>query len=245
MNSRTILLANHSQIVDYPIDFTLYPDAEDVKFIEIDLVENEYLFIPKLWFHWVFTEPETVAISFNVKHNSIGESKNITHFLHSNTPYKGSGKFNFNIKHDFSYEKFKNDLLYDNFRVLNSITDDCSPVIKTKFDNKFFEMKKLYDIIEYSKTRMCHCYIGQGDFTNSMPEFYDDIDNFIELGDIPFDYIPKLWLTIDKPVNSGLHYDQTDNILYVLTGKKKIFLTRQENRGKLYMADMQRPELKV
>ena len=51
MNSRTILLANHSQIVDYPIDFTLYPDAEDVKFIEIDLVENEYLFIPKLGIH--------------------------------------------------------------------------------------------------------------------------------------------------------------------------------------------------
>jgi hypothetical protein len=46
---------NHSLIISYPINYNSFPFAKNCQFIEINLNENEYIFIPKYWMHWLFT----------------------------------------------------------------------------------------------------------------------------------------------------------------------------------------------
>jgi len=63
MNTKNVL-SNHSSISSYPIDYNIFPLAKNCRFIEIDLNENEYIFIPAFWMHWVFTEPYNISMNY-------------------------------------------------------------------------------------------------------------------------------------------------------------------------------------
>ena len=43
MKKKLQILSNHSEILDYPINFNLYPKMKNINFIEIDLNKNEWV----------------------------------------------------------------------------------------------------------------------------------------------------------------------------------------------------------
>ena len=67
-----------------------------------------------------------------------------------------------------------------------------------------------------------------------------DIPNFDNIiNDRSFTYIPRLWFNFDKCVDSGLHYDKQDSILYVLTGRKKVLLSHPQFLQYIYLDGIQ------
>ena len=145
---------SHSLIIDYPIDYNIFPLANNCEIYKVVLNKNEYLTIPKFWFHWVYTDPFSVSISYDIPHvNFILEENN--HFYNSfkfSNPYKGTHHFI-----DIKYNDFINTSLNDEYQAIVSETSDCSPVIKNNL-SKFFYNDTLSNIIsKYSKD---YIYIG-------------------------------------------------------------------------------------
>ena len=50
--------------------------------------------------------------------------------------------------------------------------------------------------------------------------------------------MPTLWINLDKRVNSGLHYDGTNRVLYVVEGSKKVILAHPSQKKNLYIENM-------
>jgi len=209
--------SNHSIIIDFPIDYNLYPLTKDVDIIKIVLEKDEYLIMHPSWFHCVYTDPETIAVSYKI-YDAEGKDKDsvLYNSLINNIPIKCNGN-----ETNISYHDFINNSLNSNFRVILSKTYDCSPVIK---DNniKMCINDTLLNIIKYSKKEDMYAYIGNETLKkNSFVEDYTDIDKLIKLDDtISLKYNVNLWFNLEKNINSGLHHDQNAKILYVLTGKK-------------------------
>jgi hypothetical protein len=62
--------------------------VSNVKIYKIEIGKNEFLTLPKGWFHWIYTEPNTVAVSFEI-HNFIGDNFDpIYNSFSSSLPYK-------------------------------------------------------------------------------------------------------------------------------------------------------------
>jgi hypothetical protein len=51
-------------------------------------------------------------------------------------------------------------------------------------------------------------------------------------------YKSSLWFSLDNIINSGLHNDPYNNIMYVLTGKKTIYLLNPNAESNLYIREM-------
>jgi hypothetical protein len=118
---------------------------------------------------------------------------------------------------------------------------DVCPVIKPSGNNNKIMFKaKLRDILNDKTLINKYLYIGQQDIT-----IYDETNDFYNLFNIPnfdnivndmsFTYTPRLWFNFDKPVDSGLHYDKIDSILYVLTGRKKVLLSHPQFLQYIYL----------
>jgi hypothetical protein len=73
-------------------------------------------------------------------------------------------------------------------------------------------------------------YIGQSESSNL---FLNNLGNFINNTD-NFDYESNIWINLDKKVNSGLHFDSSDNILINFIGKKKVLLAHPDYRKYMY-----------
>ena len=50
--------------------------------------------------------------------------------------------------------------------------------------------------------------------------------------------MPTIWISLDKKVNSGLHYDSTNRVLYVVEGSKKVILVHPNQGKNLYLENM-------
>ncbi len=50
------------------------------------------------------------------------------------------------------------------------------------------------------------------------------------------DYNSYVWFTLSNEVDSGLHYDSTYNIIYVIEGQKKIRLFSPDCIDKMYIS---------
>lgn len=250
---------NHSYINRFPIDYSKFPLAKEYKYVEIILHPNEYLVIPKWWSHWVFSEPYTLAISYNIskddnklikskdeliRHN-ISKIKNNDNIIFSNLkknlPYTGTYKCNNSV----SYKDFINSSINLNFKFICSETEDICPVIKPDTNyNKCTFIGKLNDILSNSFFINKYLYVGQHDTTEfitptspitnllTIPNF----DNIVN--DETFAYISRVWFNFDKPVDSGLHFDPIDNILYVLTGRKRVLLAHPEYNQYVYISEL-------
>ena len=217
------ILINHSSIIDYPIDYNKYTDLQNIKFIEIDLNENEYLIIPSNWIHWVITDPYTFALSFEVtKIDNIDNNNNdniIFNKLKNNEYYKDKG-----IYKNFDYDLFINKTANRDFEVLFSESTDCSPVIKNN-KIKYFKKCTLNGAREECKKRNLYMYIGAQDISDYIHEDLNDIQIFIDYKkNLSFDYYTTVWCTLNKGIQSGLHHDSYNKFLYVLKGKKKVLL---------------------
>jgi hypothetical protein len=224
---------NHSSIIHYPIDYNSFPNAKKCNFIELNLKAGQYLLIPKFWHHWVYTEPNTVALSFQLRNMGGDESHFLFNKVINNRPFVGKG-----VSYDFNYSEFINTLSDVEFNALYSDTIDCSPVFKSNNIYKATKNKLLKDILADNKKY--YLYIGQNSIISnpSFPDFYKKIKNFIDIDkdekQIHYEHNSNLWLTLNKPVNSGLHWDENDGILYVLSGAKKVRLAQPTDIKHLY-----------
>ena len=117
---------NHSLIPSYPINYYNFPLAKNCQFIEIDLYENEYIYIPSDWMHWVFTEPFNLSMNYfisSIKHNNENLFfKN----LKKKQPFKNKIDNNIN----FSFKDFLRENLDYKFSVAFSSINHMVPVKK-------------------------------------------------------------------------------------------------------------------
>ena len=226
---------SHSLIIDYPIDYNLFPQANNTKIYKVELNKNEYIIIPKFWFHWVYTDPKTISISYEIPTVDFISHQN-NHFndsINSSSPYKGIH----NIA-DIKYDDFINSSLNENYKAIISETSDCSPVIKNR-SSKYYYNNTLSNII--SRNNNNYVYIGHNSIhqTNMLYSF-SDIKTIINRKYYNHIYYKStVWFTLDKIINSGLHLDSTNNIIYVLDGKKTIYLIHPNSVNNLYIRNMQ------
>jgi len=226
---------SHSLIIDYPINYNIFPLAIHSKIYKVELNKNEYLTIPKYWFHWVYTDPYTVALSYEIPYvNFILHPDNYFYdSFKTSYPYKGIHNIT-----DIKYNDFINSSLNEKYKAIISETSDCSPVIKNN-SSKYYYNNTLSNII--SKNNSDYIYIGHNTIhsTNMLyslnvirtiinRKFYNDIY-----------YKSSVWFTLDKTINSGLHHDATNNIIYVLDGKKTIYLFHPDSIDNIYIREFQ------
>lgn len=225
---------SHSKIPEYPINYELYPLSKNAKFYEIELDAGDYLLIPKYWSHWIKSDPNTIAFSYLI--NDLIEMKNLENELinamFSSEFYKGTLNIN------FSQNNFINDNLSNNFNLLLSETIDVSPVKKNRTFKKRIKNIKLLEILNLLKLNPhLYSYIGMNEIDDN--NFYRNIFNFCNINnDVILDYRTFVWMNFDKSVDSGLHYDKYDSILYVVTGKKTVLLSSPYNIKFLYIEPM-------
>jgi hypothetical protein len=222
----------HSIIIDYPIDYIKFPLAKSENIYKVELNKNEFLIIPKFWFHWVYTEPSTLSVNYEIAFVNFKEYNNLFYTsIYYNKPLKGV-----NINFDIKYDKFIDSSLNYNFRSIISDTSDCSPVIKNNI-KKYYHNNSLKNIIEKNKDK--YVYIGHNNIhENSLLNPISHINSLIDK-QLYFNIYFKstVWFTLDKIVNSGLHHDDTNNIIYVLDGKKTIYLLHPNSKPNIYIID--------
>lgn len=220
----------HSLIINYPINYEIFPLANDEKIYTIELNKNEYLIIPRFWSHWVYTEPNTVSVSYNIPYINccLLEENNFYKSFKYSSPFKGiSNKSNIN------YNDFITSSSEQKYNAIISEASDCSPVIKNKL-KKFFYENTLGDII--SKTKKDYVYVNNNIiYEENLLNQFSHITTIIDRQYYHGIYFKSnCSFTLDKVINSGLNRDDTDNIIYVLDGKKTIYLFHPKSENNLY-----------
>lgn len=228
----------HSQISEFPIDLESFPLVKNCIMHKVVLTKNQYLFMPKNWFHWVFTEPNTLSIHYKINNISFGNKNDndIYGSLKNNLPFYKQNFLEFNI----DYKKFIANSLDHSYRAIFSKTDDCIPVQKNNAI-KFFHSNTLANLIAISKKKNYHTYIGNQEIdSDNILNKFSNINNIIDSNFYDnISYEPSVWFTLDKKVNSGLHCDITPNLMYVIEGKKIIYLFAPSCYPNLYINEYQ------
>ncbi len=223
-NNSNNYLINHTLIISYPINYNIFPLARKCKFIEINLDENEYISIPQNWMHWVFTEPYNFSISYRLF--SFDKNNQVINNLIKKKPHKNKIDFIPNFKDFFKKNLETEFLIY--FNTTNNITPVKKPNLNCKTFKKNMSIKKSLgkEYNDYYK------YIAMNEITDL---FLMDLSNFINITNKNDIYIrPSQWINLDKSINSGLHWDENDNILINFIGKKRILLAHPKYRKYMY-----------
>lgn len=228
---------NHSKMKTYPIDTQLFPLTKKVNFIEYNLTENQFLFVPNFWPHWVFTDPYT--LSFHYKRDGTEPEPHIPELDYTDLFYE-------NVKKQLPFTG--EGLLYDSFSMNDFLQknknqhvnvfyskEDFSPVLKegqTK-NTKYFNRQTILDLHETLDRTPKYCMYNE--FSSGM-EIYGNKDiKSVVNSDILMDYNPTIWFTLEHRTDSGIHHDPGHSIIYVRTGRKKILLVKPSQIPYLYM----------
>lgn len=221
---------SHSKISEFPINYEQFPLAKNCVMHKVELYSGQYITIPSLWFHWVITEPNTLAISYRISLISFDNDDDIYTSFSQSIPLVKTTKNN-----NISYYNFITKSLKNNYEAIFSLTNDCSPVNKNN-SIKFFYNSTLENIISITKHKKYYSYIGNHYiYDNDILFNYKNINNVINLNYSKIDYKTTSWFTLDKQVDSGLHHDPTHNILYIVSGKKTIYLFHPKYKENLYI----------
>lgn len=226
---------NHSLINDFIINYKEFPLSKKYKTLKIELIAGQYLFIPKYWTHWVFTESNSIALSYHINKMDINYNDNENKLFNSIMQEKPFiGKCN---KYQINYDDYLKDNKNKIFKYVKSDNKEVSPVDKPYItSNKYFYYDNLDNITNNFKHK--YKYISQ-DMTNSKESDKYDIPNFNNiLNSIKFKTEITIWLNFDKKIDSGNHFDGVDNFLYLLTGKKTIYLSPPGFNKYLYLSKM-------
>ena len=258
-----ISLNNHSAIDgEYPLlgaepqpDAKLFPLYYQAKKIGCTLNPGDILYLPKGWWHWIFSEDETIAVNFwfNTKSKTFlnklkldisdrSISKNIfqQQYLAKNQPLllkQAAKSYQAIALWQRDYLATKQDLIIPQFHAGFGQHSSFAPVHKPCFpkgdlangkarcdrNNKI----KLFPQIPFQK--LC-------DQINKCPEF-----NYVAF--VPLSKRSSLLADIIIPdllaqqdinsinfwyshgnLHTGLHYDDYENILLLIKGKKRVFL---------------------
>ena len=221
MSSKVKTNCAHSFIDDFPINFSRFPLAEKVPFQVYDLGPNESLYIPSGWFHWVFTEPETLSVSCKYLDPSLPTEPFVQRFptIH------------------VDYQTFMKEHGERPIQAVYNTNYDMSPVHKSEEDDKVLRMPSLKLAYEHSKAGPYYIYMFF-----ELPNCPTDLDPVYEAWN---HFSPTkfwmLWSSFTKPIHSGIHSDETAGNLLVLTGKKRVFLAPPSSKPDLYITTF--PEL--
>lgn len=247
---------NHSLIDKFPIDYDRFPLAIDYKYVEIILNPHDYLVIPKYWSHWVFSEPYTFAVSYSINMNNMYlnenirynkcKNENINNVIFNNLINNSAHTGTYISNYKFNYKQFIFNSINFNFNFKCSNTSDVCPVNKPSNNcNKYGFNANLNDVLNDSYFMDKYLYIGQQSTINFDKQIDNPNANILTIpnfdnivNEVSFSYIPRLWFNFDKPIDSGLHFDDTDSILYVLSGRKKVLLSHHSYNSYIYIKDM-------
>jgi hypothetical protein len=233
MNFRTHKIGyqrNHSIISSYPINYYKYPLAKNSKLIEMELNENEYIFIPSNWLHWVFTEPYNLSMNYFINKIKSYDKNLFLEEIKKNQPFKNKIKNEIN----FSFRNFIKENLEKKFSITMSTHSHTVPVIKPGFNSSDFRINLTIKESLNPDYNNYYKYIAQYPINES---YLNNLNNFIDVAD-NLDYDANTWINFDKPINSGLHFDENDNILINFIGKKKVILGHPENLKYLYFQEL-------
>jgi hypothetical protein len=229
----------HSLIRKDPINYKEFALSNKCKFLYIELCKNEYLFIPKGWHHWIESDPYTLAFSYtveflNITPSAIHDNKLIS-CINKNIPF--CNKHN-EDKYNINYDDFINNS--DNITHIVEISKHkylgriIVPYIESTIS---LTTNNIKNIFQDKKNVDKYLYVSDASMNNVYSN-YDKIPNFNNiLNDctlINSHYKNSLWFNFDKNVNSGLHRDYDNNILYVICGKKKVLLTSPYYKNCVY-----------
>jgi hypothetical protein len=226
---------NHSIINDFIINYKEFPLSKKYKTLKIKLIAGQYLFIPSNWTHWVFTEPNSISISYSINKMDINYNDDENKLFNSIIQKKPFiGKCN---KYQINYDDYLKDNKNKIFKYVKSDNKEVSPVDKQYVtQNKYFCNDKLDYIINNFKDK--YKYISH-DIDNNEESNKYDIPNFNNiLNSIKFNTEISIWINFDKKIDSGNHYDECDNIIYLLTGEKTIYLSPPGFNKYLYFSTM-------
>jgi len=187
----------------------LFPQYALTKPLTFELLPGEALWIPKKWWHWVVSDPQTIAISYWCK--TVNQSKN------KNMPYKlqmpnenlhrvakeelrkkCSGK----IWHSETDTMIDDDISHpDSLAVPNRCI-----ITLPGYNNEVVDPMKKNNLALYSKLRphIPHPAIDEWKGREA------DVDI-------------NLWMALGRH-DTGLHYDDNDGLLQVLQGRKHVRL---------------------
>ena len=224
----------HSIINSYPIrsNFSL---IKNCKFIKVELKEDDFLFIPRGWFHWVETEPNTFAITNEIKYIKPLEDNLFARIMKKGLPFKGKN----NIKKNTDYKEIKEKII--SFNYIGSVYSegkDHSPVNKPIDKKKSYIVveKGIEEILESEKYKEGSFYIIHDSLRLEKFKKYCTIPEIdgIEKNDIIF--TTNIWINFDKPITMGMHYDNYDGILSLFSGKKTVYMCHYNNYMKVYLS---------
>lgn len=175
----------------------LYPSLALTSPIYITLKENESLIIPKFWWHWITSDTPTIAINFWVKKDFVN--------------YKKPEKIN---------TSFQNNKLITDF--LLTYDKPLRVYYKMKNGEPKFEDKFMYDL---DITINNFIYTVPYFFYNSNEKLHKEFKKYINVPDFVKnnDYQYNIWYATGNH-ETGLHYDDNDNLLSVIKGTKNIIL---------------------
>ena len=226
---------NHSIINDFIINYKEFLLSKKYKTLKIELIAGQYLFIPNYWTHWIFTEPNSISISYHIEKMDINYNDIENKLFNSIIQKKPFiGKCN---KYQINYDDYLKDNKNKIFKYVKSDNKEVSPVDKQYVtQNKYFYYDKLDYIINNFKDK--YKYISH-DIDNNEESNKFHIPNFNNiLNSIKFNTDITIWISFDKKIDSGNHHDGCDNFLYLLTGKKTIYLSPPGFNKYLYISKM-------
>ena len=238
----------HSLIHTDPINYKEFPLSNKCKFLYIELCKNEYLFIPEGWYHWIESEPNTIAFSYSIRLQNntpdaplVNDNK-LQNCINKNIPFYNKHKEDkFNINYDDFINNSENINYSGEIRDNKYLNIDLKPYIEP---STFFDTINIKNFFQDKKNLNIHSYVGRRLLINTNFEYMKEIPNFNNiLNDcitIDTNYDSAIWFNNNKNVNSGLHFDGIDNILYVICGKKKVLLTSPQYKKYLYHINTKR-----
>ena len=247
-------LNNHSAIdAKYPLleiepqpDKKLFPLYYQAGKIECYLTSGDMLYIPKGWWHWIFSESETITVNFwfnsvvttinsVVKLDSIDRSisSNIyqQQYLNKHQPLLIKQAANNwqarNLWHQ-DYLAANKDVIIPKFYSASSINSSFAPV-KKPYDVEINSSLNIRLFPEISFEQLASEIKQQSDLNHvAFIPFLDRLSLFSDC-DLPQILNGRqlnsvnLWYSYGK-IHTGLHFDDYENILVVVKGNKRIFL---------------------
>ncbi len=254
-------LSNHSVIdAEYPLlekepkpDIDLFPLYYQAEKIECNLTAGDILYLPQGWWHWIFSESETIAVNFwfhttvksysdlsqiDITTSSISESVYRQDYLAKNQPLllkQGAKSWKAIALWQRDYLVTINDLMIPQFCAGYGEHSSFAPVHKPHYTIANHNDKmRLFSQLTFQKL---------DDKIDRHPELnYVAFIPFLEQSRLSEDIIKpdlltnqninsiNLWYSYGK-IHTGLHYDDYENILVVLKGNKRVFLY-PPNQGK-------------
>jgi hypothetical protein len=240
---------NHSLIDKYPVNTYKFPEFKHASQHKVKLSAGDSIFIPAGWWHWVFSEGDCIAFS-HIIHNY---NENIIKEKQSHNYKDKTIKYYINNANNIDFAKYSDEstpLVY-NSNNLNFLTES---VLENSVDKTNLLVSKTNTIVTSNKPENTTITLINGTFKdflilNKSNKYYSYI------GMSPLDkntfnkYINNEWTNFansknskndiylwysKKKIDTGLHYDITDNLLTLHSGKKTILLFPPSETKYLY-----------